>query len=54
MSTETRYREEAMASRIAQLSLLDSLYVTVAIRRPEASLDALRTTSDALVDHRVR
>jgi len=54
MSTETRYREEAMASRIAQLSLLDSLYVTVAIRRPEASLDALRTTSEALVDHRVR
>lgn len=54
MSAETRYREEAMASRIAQLSLLDSLYVSVAIRRPEASLDALRTTSEALVDHRVR
>jgi RpiR family transcriptional regulator, carbohydrate utilization regulator len=54
MSTETRYREEAMASRIAQLSLLDSLYVTVAIRRPEASLDALRATSEALAAHRVR
>jgi len=54
MSTETRYREEAMASRIAQLSLLDSLYVTVAIRRPEASLDALRGTSEALTGHRVR
>ena len=54
MSTETRYREEAMASRIAQLSLLDSLYVTVAIRRPEASLDALRGTSEALAAHRVR
>jgi RpiR family carbohydrate utilization transcriptional regulator len=54
MSTETRYREEAMASRIAQLSLLDSLYVTVAIRRPEASLESLRVTSEALVDHRLR
>jgi RpiR family transcriptional regulator, carbohydrate utilization regulator len=53
LSTETRYREEAMASRIAQLSLLDSLYVSVAIRRPEASLDALRTTSEALSDHRL-
>jgi DNA-binding MurR/RpiR family transcriptional regulator len=54
MSTETRYREEAMASRIAQLSLLDSLYVTVAIRRPEAALEALRGTSEALAAHRVR
>ncbi|TMF06513.1 MAG: MurR/RpiR family transcriptional regulator [Chloroflexi bacterium] len=54
MSTETRYREEAMASRIAQLSLLDSLYVSVAIRRPDSSLDALRETSDALTAHRVR
>ena len=53
MSTETRYREEALASRIAQLSLLDSLYVAVAIRRPEASLDALRETSDALAPHRL-
>jgi len=54
MSTETRYREEAMASRIAQLSLLDSLYVSVAIRRPQASLDALRETSEALAAHRLR
>jgi RpiR family transcriptional regulator, carbohydrate utilization regulator len=54
MSTETRYREEAMASRIAQLSLLDSLYVSVAIRRPQAALDALRETSEALAAHRVR
>jgi len=53
MSTETRYREEALASRIAQLSLLDSLYVAVAIRRPEASLDALRETSEALAPHRM-
>ena len=53
-SSETRYREEAMASRIAQLSLLDSVYVAVAIRRPQAALDALRETSEALSAHRVR
>ncbi len=53
-ASETRYREEAMASHIAQFSLLDSLYVTVAIRRPDSSLDALRETSDALAAHRVR
>jgi DNA-binding MurR/RpiR family transcriptional regulator len=54
LSTETRYREEALASRIAQLSLLDSLYVAIAVRRPEASLRALRETSEALSGHRVR
>jgi DNA-binding MurR/RpiR family transcriptional regulator len=53
MSTEARYREEALASRIAQLSLLDSLYVAVAIRRPQASLEALRDTSEALAPHRL-
>jgi hypothetical protein len=36
------------------LSLLDSVYVAVAIRRPEASLEALRETSEALSAHRVR
>jgi RpiR family carbohydrate utilization transcriptional regulator len=54
VSSETRYREEAMASRIAQLSLLDSLYVAVAIRHSETSLEALRETSDALAAHRLR
>lgn len=53
MSNETRYREDAMASRIAQLSLLDSLSVSVALRRPDAAVRALRDTSEALADHRV-
>jgi RpiR family transcriptional regulator, carbohydrate utilization regulator len=53
VSTETRYREDATASRIAQLSLLDSLVTTVALRRPDAALDALKTTSEALASHRV-
>jgi len=53
MSSETRYREEAMASRIAQLSLLDSLYVSVAIRRADAAVVALRDSSEALAAHRM-
>jgi DNA-binding MurR/RpiR family transcriptional regulator len=53
MSKETRYREDAMASRIAQLSLLDSLSVNVAIRRPDTAVNALRDTSEALAAHRV-
>ncbi len=52
VSSETRYREEAMASRIAQLSLIDTLYVLVALRRPGTSVEALRRTSEALSTHR--
>lgn len=51
MSNESPYRE-TMASRIAQLSLLDSLSVSVAIRRPDAAVKALRDTSEALAAHR--
>jgi DNA-binding MurR/RpiR family transcriptional regulator len=54
MSAETRYREEALASRIAQLSLLDSLYVSLALRHPASSVEAMKATSEALASHRVR
>jgi DNA-binding MurR/RpiR family transcriptional regulator len=50
-SNESPYRE-TMASRIAQLSLLDSLSVSVAIRQPDAAVKALRDTSEALAAHR--
>jgi DNA-binding MurR/RpiR family transcriptional regulator len=53
VSSETSYREEAMASRIAQLSLLDTLFVAVAIRRPEQAVGELRRTSEALAPHRI-
>lgn len=53
LSSETRYREEALASRIAQLSLIDTLYVSMALRRPELALTSLRETSEALERHRL-
>jgi len=47
---ETALRSDAMTSRIAQLSILDVLYVSVALRRYEASLQSLERTKEALVD----
>jgi DNA-binding MurR/RpiR family transcriptional regulator len=52
-SAETLFREAALVSRTAQLSLLDSLYVAVALRRPQASAEALRAAGDATSDHRM-
>ncbi|MFV2063186.1 MAG: MurR/RpiR family transcriptional regulator [Chloroflexota bacterium] len=53
LSTETRYREEALASRIAQLSLIDTIFVSVALGHPERAITRLRETSEALETHRV-
>ncbi len=53
-SSETRYREEAMASRIAQLSLLDTLYVALATLTSERSTEAMTSTRRALDRHRVK
>ncbi len=53
LSAETRYREEALASRIAQLSLLDTIFVSVALRRPDSAIESLRRTSEALEPHRI-
>ena len=50
-SAETNYRVEAMASRIVHLAVLDSLYVMIAIERPESTA-ALAMTEDVLVEHR--
>ena len=47
---ETALRSDAMTSRIAQLSILDVLYVSVALGRHEASLDSIERTKEALVD----
>lgn len=35
VSAETDYRSEALASRLAQLSIIDALYVNVSINRKE-------------------
>jgi DNA-binding MurR/RpiR family transcriptional regulator len=51
-SRETVFRTEALASRIAHLSLIDALYVAVAMRRARASESLVR--SDAVIDeHRL-
>ena len=45
---ETTYRSGAMASRIAQLTLVDVLFVLVAQRRVDMATDALQRTFDAI------
>ncbi|MBS7813114.1 MurR/RpiR family transcriptional regulator [Roseococcus pinisoli] len=45
---ETRFRTEAMTSRIAQLAVVDALVSCLALEGGEASLSALRLTSEAL------
>ncbi len=48
-SRETNYRSEALASRIAQASLIDALFVRVGLLRADAALDAVRKIEDAIV-----
>jgi RpiR family carbohydrate utilization transcriptional regulator len=45
---ETRFRTEAMTSRVAQLSVVDTLYVCVAMARFEESLENINRTADVL------
>jgi DNA-binding MurR/RpiR family transcriptional regulator len=47
---ETALRSDAMTSRIAQLSILDVLYVSVALRRHDESLRSIEQTDEALAD----
>lgn len=53
-SRETTFRSGAMASRIAQLAIVDCIFVAVAQRTYDATLDALRLTFDAVADIRDR
>jgi RpiR family transcriptional regulator, carbohydrate utilization regulator len=45
---ETMFRTEAMASRIAELTIVDALYVCVALANVERSLSNLSRTAEAL------
>ncbi|MFI8008004.1 MurR/RpiR family transcriptional regulator [Streptomyces sp. NPDC086010] len=51
---ETPFRSGATVSRIAQLALIDCLFVAVAQRDPEAASTALRQTYAAVRRHRGR
>lgn len=48
---ETAFRTASMTSRIAHLSVIDALYVAIALRRPEASLAALERSAEVMNEH---
>jgi RpiR family carbohydrate utilization transcriptional regulator len=48
-SRETRFRQEAMASRLCQTSIIDSLYTLIALARPEAALQNLAKIENVIV-----
>lgn len=48
-SRETRFRQEAMASRLCQTSIIDSLYTLMAVARPETALENLRKIENVIV-----
>lgn len=50
---ETQFRSGAMSSRIAQLAVVDFLFVRVAQRRYDATAAALKATYDAVQPHRM-
>lgn len=50
---ETPFRSGAMASRIAQLTVIDCLFTAVAQRRYDETVNALRVTFDAVEAHRI-
>lgn len=51
--TETAFRSEAMASRIAQLSMVDALYAAVAIRRIDTATPALARSNQVISQKRL-
>lgn len=51
-SKETAFRVEAMASRLAHLSVLDALYVALAVRNRERAQAAQDRYGDVLSQHR--
>jgi DNA-binding MurR/RpiR family transcriptional regulator len=48
-SRETRFRQEAMASRLCQTSILDSLYTLVALAQPDQALENLAKIENVIV-----
>ena len=50
---ETTFRSGAMASRLAQLSVIDVLFMAVAIKRHERSLNYLTRTRQAVAARKV-
>ncbi|MFC3885456.1 MurR/RpiR family transcriptional regulator [Bacillus songklensis] len=53
ISEETEYRSEALASRIGQLSLIDALYVNIAILNKEKAKNSLEKIRNAISETRM-
>lgn len=51
-STETAYRVEAMASRIVHITVMDAIFVAIAVRN-EKSSEHQRLAADVLIEHRI-
>jgi DNA-binding MurR/RpiR family transcriptional regulator len=49
-SQETRFRSEPLVSRLAQMAVVDALFVAVALQNPAAAVRHMRTVEEALVD----
>ncbi|WML43159.1 MurR/RpiR family transcriptional regulator [Neobacillus sp. PS3-40] len=52
-SDETEYRSEALASRIAQLSLIDALYVNLMILNKDKAKNSLEKVRNAISETRI-
>ncbi|WML38385.1 MurR/RpiR family transcriptional regulator [Neobacillus sp. OS1-2] len=52
-SEETEYRSEALSSRIAQLSLIDALYVNIMVLNKEKAKHSLEKVREAISDTRM-
>jgi RpiR family carbohydrate utilization transcriptional regulator len=53
-AVETRYRMEAMASRVAQLVVVDALYARLALERWEPALEAIQRSYAILGEKRMK
>lgn len=53
VSQETEYRSEALASRLAELSIIDALYVNYSVKKKEQTKEALSKIREAISRKRV-
>ena len=54
VSEETDFRSEALSSRIAQLSILDALYVSLMVKLGESATESLDTIRRAIQKKRIK
>ena len=52
VANETRYRPEAMSSRVAQLAIIDVLVSAVALKDPKTSVDNLERSARIIAEKR--